>query len=53
MNMLFFGAGASVPFGIPTTPTLTEDTVNLLNAKNQPLLERIEQSHNEQWQKKT
>ena len=52
MNTLFFGAGASVPFGIPTTPTLTEDTVNLLNAKNQPLLERIEQSHNEQWQRK-
>ena len=47
--MLFFGAGASAPFGIPTTPILTKETVDLLNAKSQSLLEQIEQSHKDQW----
>jgi hypothetical protein len=47
--LLFFGAGASAPFGIPTTPTLTKETVELLNAKSQSLLEKINLSHLDQW----
>jgi hypothetical protein len=47
--MLFLGAGASAPFGIPTTPTLTKEVIDLLNASNQLLLAQIQQSHREHW----
>ena len=47
--MLFFGAGASAPFGIPTTPILTKETIELMNGKSQSLLEQIQQSHKGQW----
>jgi hypothetical protein len=47
--MIFFGAGVSAPFGIPTTPALTKETVDLLSTKSTSLLTQINQSHNEQW----
>lgn len=39
--MIFFGAGASACFGIPTTPDLTEEITNILEKNDQDLLKDI------------
>jgi len=40
--MIFLGAGASAPFGIPTTETLTTDIRDLLAKEHQELLNEID-----------
>lgn len=40
-ELLFLGAGASAPFGIPTAPRLTEEIRDLLSEKNQGLLDAM------------
>ena len=40
--MIFLGAGASAPFGIPTAETLTTDIRNLLAKEHQELLDDID-----------
>jgi len=40
--MIFLGAGASAPFGIPTTETLTTDIKNLFAIEHQELLNDID-----------
>jgi len=41
-NMIFLGAGASAPFGIPTAKTLTTDIRGLLTEEHQELLSDID-----------
>lgn len=43
--MIFLGAGASAPFGIDTTPKLTEHIKSLLKEKHLNLLNTIEKFH--------
>jgi hypothetical protein len=40
--MIFLGAGASAPFGIPTAKTLTNDIRNLLDKEHQEVLDDID-----------